>query len=299
MRSRRVPLAATGIVVVASGFGGCAQNPQQIAASHGKEYFPSSVYGAASRRVIADGQPVPRGGGKYLVGKPYTVAGQTYYPTESRATQVGFASWYGDAFHGRLTANGEIYDRDGFTAASPTMPIPSYVRVTNLRNDYSMVVRVNDRGPYASNRIMDVSRRVAESLDFKRYGTTKLKVVYLGPASLAGSDDTRLMATLHTGREEPTSEAAAIERPRIVAAIEPAPEPRQRRVQRPVVSVAVADPVPLRPRRPLDGAREREIARADPLPPARPMDLGTIPGAETPIRARPLRLHLARTHDDD
>ena len=293
--------------MVAAGFGGCAQSPQQIAASHGKEYFPSSVYGAASRRVIADGQPVPRGGGKYLVGKPYTVAGQTYYPNESRATQVGYASWYGDAFHGRLTANGEIYDRDAFTAASPTMPIPSYVRVTNLRNDYSMVVRVNDRGPYASNRIMDVSRRVAEALDFKRYGTTKLKVVYLGPASLAGSDDARLMATLRTGREAPTQVAAAPvvaapERARVIATAEPVADSRPRRSERRMVAATVVDPGSLRPRRSTD-SREREVARleprAEPLPPARPMDLGTIPGAEVPIRARPLRLHLARTHDDD
>lgn len=177
---------------------GCAQAPQtqQLAAGHGKEYFPSSVYGPASRRVVADGQPIPHGGGQYLVGKPYTVAGQTYYPSERAVRQVGLASWYGDAFHGRLTANGEVYDRDGFTAAHPTMPLPSYARVTNLRNHYTMVVRVNDRGPYHAGRIMDVSRRVAEALDFQRGGTAKIKVEYVGHASLAGSDDAKLYATL-------------------------------------------------------------------------------------------------------
>lgn len=193
----RPRVLAAGLLLSALGFGGCAQSPQQIAASsHGKEYFPSSVYGRASRRVIADGQPIPRGGGQYLVGKPYTVAGQTYVPSERHIVQVGLASWYGDAFHGRLTANGEIYDRDSFTAAHPTMPLPSYARVTNLSNHYSMIVRVNDRGPYAANRIMDVSRRVAEALDFQRNGTAKVKVEYVGAASLAGSDDTRLYATL-------------------------------------------------------------------------------------------------------
>lgn len=181
------------------GLGGCAQQPQQMAAAgHPKEYFPSSIYGPASRRVIADGEPVPRGGGQYLVGKPYTIAGQTYYPSERRVTQVGLASWYGDAFHGRLTANGEIYDRDSFTAAHPTMPLPSYARVTNLRNNASMIVRVNDRGPYHSNRVMDVSRRVAEALDIRRYGTAKVKVEWVARASLAGSDDARLASTLRT-----------------------------------------------------------------------------------------------------
>jgi len=221
----RVAAAVCGLATL--GFGGCAQSPQQIAAaSHGKEYFPSSIYGPASRRVIADGQPIPRGGGQYLVGRPYTVAGQTYYPSERRVVQVGNASWYGDAFHGRLTANGEIYDRDSFTAAHPTMPLPSYARVTNLRNNYSMIVRVNDRGPYASNRIMDVSRRVAEALDFKRYGTARIKVEYVARASLAGSDDAKLLATLRTDGPagwpgEPATMVAEARAPARVASLAP------------------------------------------------------------------------------
>lgn len=231
-------LGLLALAVAGLGFGGCSQRPQEVrVSSHGKEYFPSSVYGRASRRVVADGQPVPRGGGQYLVGKPYTIAGRTYYPTESRRTQVGNASWYGDAFHGRLTANGEIYDRDGFTAASPTMPLPSYARVTNLRNNSSMIVRVNDRGPYASDRIMDVSRRVAEALDFKRYGTAKLKVEYVGRASLAGSDDAKLYATLRTNgpaiwQRQPTMVAEA-EPPARVASLTPY-VPRAREDYQPV-----------------------------------------------------------------
>jgi rare lipoprotein A len=228
-----VKLAAAAFALAALGLGGCAQQPQQLAAaSHGKEYFPSSKYGAASRRVIVDGQPIPRGGGQYLVGKPYTVAGQTYYPSERRIVQVGNASWYGDAFHGRLTANGEIYDKNAFTAAHPTMPLPSYARVTNLRNNSSMIVRVNDRGPYASNRVMDVSGRVAEALDFKRYGTAKIKVEYVGRASLAGSDDARLFATLRTDGparwqgESPTMVAEAAPPARVASLAPYVPETR-------------------------------------------------------------------------
>ena len=99
-----------------------------------KEYFPSSIYGPASPRVVADGEPVPRGGGMYMLGKPYTIAGLTYYPSEKHYAAVGLASWYGDAFHGRRTAHGEVYDRDSISAAHPTLPLPSYARVTNLRN---------------------------------------------------------------------------------------------------------------------------------------------------------------------
>ncbi len=91
------------------------------------------------------------------------------------------ASWYGDAFHGRRTANGEVYDMRSLTAAHPTMPLPSYARVTNLSNGYSVIVRVNDRGPYHGGRVMDVSSRVADVLDFKSTGTAKIKVEYVGP----------------------------------------------------------------------------------------------------------------------
>lgn len=179
--------------------GGCADSAiQRLASGHSKEYFPSSIWGPASPRVVADGEPVPRGGGTYMVGKPYTIAGRTYYPSEKRYAATGLASWYGDAFHGRRTANGEVYDRDSVSAAHPTMPLPSYARVTNLRNHYSMIVRVNDRGPFASNRIMDVSRKTAEALDFRHTGTARVKVEYLGAASLAGSDDQLLLATLRT-----------------------------------------------------------------------------------------------------
>ncbi len=230
VQRRSRPFAALALLG-GLGLAGCAQQPQQIAAaSHSKEYFPSSVYGAASKRVVESG-PVPHGGGQYLVGRPYTIAGQTYYPSERKLVQVGNASWYGDAFHGRLTANGEIYDRDSFTAAHPTLPLPSYARVTNLRTNTSMIVRVNDRGPFAANRVMDVSRRVAEALDFRRTGTAKVKVEYVGRASLAGSDDAQLYATLRTNgpaqwhENEPTMVAAAQPPARVASLAPVAPAP--------------------------------------------------------------------------
>ena len=108
------------------------------------------------------------------------------------------ASWYGAAFHGRRTANGEVYDMASLSAAHPTMPLPSYARVTNLENGYSVIVRVNDRGPYHGGRVMDVSSRVADVLDMKAMGTAKVKVDYVGPAPMEGSDDSQLLASLRT-----------------------------------------------------------------------------------------------------
>jgi rare lipoprotein A len=152
---------------------------------------------AASPRVIAFGQPVPKGGGRYSVGRPYVVAGRTYVPTEDpHYKAVGMASWYGDDFHGRRTANGEIFDMNSISAASPVLPLPSYVRVTNLQNHRSLIVRVNDRGPYHGDRVIDVSGRAAQLLDFRNNGLAHVKVEYVGRAPLQGSDDRQLVATL-------------------------------------------------------------------------------------------------------
>ena len=175
------------------------QPTARMSYSHGHEHFAQSKYGHASRKVVADGERVPRGGGQYLVGRPYMVAGHRYYPAENPSyTAVGMASWYGAAFHGRRTANGEIYDMASLSAAHPTMPLPSYARVTNLGNGYSVIVRVNDRGPYHAGRVTDVSSRVADVLDMKAMGTAKVKIDYVGPAPIEGSDDSQLLATLRT-----------------------------------------------------------------------------------------------------
>jgi rare lipoprotein A len=151
----------------------------------------------ASPRVVGLGQPVPKGGGRYSVGKPYTVAGRVYVPAEDpNYHATGTASWYGDDFHGRLTANGEVFDMESITAAHPTMPLPSYARVTNLETHKSLVVRVNDRGPYHGNRVIDVSVKAAKLLGFHDNGLAKVAVDYVGRAPLEGSDDRQLMATL-------------------------------------------------------------------------------------------------------
>jgi rare lipoprotein A len=160
---------------------------------------------SASPRVVEPGEPVPKGGGTYRVGKPYMVAGRMYVPEENLNYRAeGLASWYGDDFHGRLTANGEVFDMESLTAAHPTLPIPSYARVTNLKNGKSVIVRVNDRGPYHGNRLMDVSNRAAELLEFKHHGVAKVRVEYVGRAPLEGSDDRQLVATLRTGEPAPS-----------------------------------------------------------------------------------------------
>ena len=140
-------------------------------------------------RVIPLGQPVPKGGGSYQIGKPYEVVGLWFTPREDPSyDRVGTASWYGELFHGRRTANGEIYDMDRLSAAHPTLPLPIYARVTNLNNGRTIVVRINDRGPYARDRIIDLSRRSAELLGFRNHGTATVRVRYLGRAPLSGDD---------------------------------------------------------------------------------------------------------------
>jgi rare lipoprotein A len=176
-------------------------------ASSGK--FASKVdpkYGVSSSpRVVAMGEPVPKGGGTYRVGKPYTVGGRVYVPEDDPNYRAeGMASWYGDDFHGRLTANGEVFDMTSLTAAHPTLPIPSYARVTNLSNGKSLIVRVNDRGPYHGNRLIDVSNKAAELLDFKGNGVARVRVEYVARAPLEGSDDRQLVATLRTGVPAPS-----------------------------------------------------------------------------------------------
>ncbi len=132
-----------------------------------------------------------------------------YYPDDPSHSETGIASWYGSAFHGRLTANGEVYDVNGITAAHPTMPLPSYARVTNLSNGRSIVVRVNDRGPYHADRIIDLSSRVADMLAMKGQGTGRVKVQYVGPARMDGLDENTLLASYRIGGGNDTMIAAA------------------------------------------------------------------------------------------
>jgi rare lipoprotein A len=176
--------------------------------------------------------------GLVLLGAAGSAAGQPPDTTErlvkaNAYSAVGWASWYGREFHGRRTADGERFDMDGLTAAHKTMPLPCYARVTNLRNGRSMIVRVNDRGPFVADRLIDVSARVANLLDFQGTGVTKVKVEYVGMAPMGGGDGPALLASLKT-RDSPDDGVSVFAPTRpVVAAIAP-PRP----------AVAIVKPAP-------------------------------------------------------
>jgi rare lipoprotein A len=131
---------------------------------------------------------VPTNAGVYKIGQPYQVDNIWYYPREQPDyDETGIASWYGPTFYGHHTANGEMYDGGALTAAHKTLPMPVNVRVTNLENGKSLIVRVNDRGPYARGRIIDLSKRAAELLDVVETGTARVRVTYLGRADINGA----------------------------------------------------------------------------------------------------------------
>jgi rare lipoprotein A len=168
--------------------GGCAET--QLA-THAIKKGNRELYGQPMQDVQL--QPVsapatapvsPRSYSLYKVGDPYQIDGTWYYPKEDYSySETGIASWYGDEFHGKPTANGEPYDQHTVSAAHRTLPLPSMVRVTNLENGRSMVVRINDRGPFARGRIIDMSRRGAEALGFYGQGTAKVRVEVLAAES--------------------------------------------------------------------------------------------------------------------
>ncbi len=186
---RLVALAALIAPVIAACGGGVGATVKRAAFG--------SEYGAVSPRVTNDPNP-PKGGGRYQVGRPYTVRGNTYVPREQPDyADSGEASWYGSDFHGRRTANGEIFSANAITGAHPTLPLPSYVRVTNTDNGRSVVVRVNDRGPYIHGRIMDLSYKAADILGYVNKGTGNIAVSYVGPAPLNGDDTRMLMASIN------------------------------------------------------------------------------------------------------
>lgn len=123
----------------------------------------------------------------YKIGAPYKIGGQWYHPAEAPDYDArGQASWYGPKFHGLRTANGEIFDMYAMTAAHPTLPLPSVARVTNLENGRTTLVRLNDRGPFARGRIIDLSMAAADALGFKQSGVAEVRVEYVGPARLSG-----------------------------------------------------------------------------------------------------------------
>jgi len=181
-----LPLAACGF-----GFVGTGATVKRAA-------FSSKEYGVTASPRVTNSPNPRRGGGRYLLGKPYTVRGQVYVPREQPdLVEQGTASWYGSDFHGRLTANGEIFSANAITGAHPTLPIPSYVRVTNLENGRSLLVRVNDRGPYLHGRVIDLSHRAAELLGYVNDGSTRVQVNYVAPAPLEGDDTRMLLASFN------------------------------------------------------------------------------------------------------
>ena len=236
---------------------------------------------SSSARVVEPGDPVPKGGGVYRVGKPYTIAGREYVPQEDiNYSAVGMASFYGNQFHGRYTANGEVFDMNSISAAHPTLPLPSYVRVTNMANRRSIVVRVNDRGPYVGDRIIDLSAQTAKLLGFHGHGLAKVKVDYVGRAPMAGSDDRKLMATLREGAPAEAPVQVASNRPYAPAFFD----------SRPMTQVTSNDvpPPPARPYRLGESASELPAAAA-PRAPTVELAATTRPQARESF-ARPARV---------
>jgi rare lipoprotein A len=163
---------------------GCSTTSPTSSSRYNRDYGVS-----ASERVIRPGDPVPKGGGSYKVGSPYLVGKRWYMPREEPDyDRVGIASWYGADFHGRKTANGEVYDMGALTAAHPTLPLPSYAYVTNMDTGRTLLVRINDRGPYANDRIIDLSQTAARLLGFEGRGLARARVRYAGPAPVDGDD---------------------------------------------------------------------------------------------------------------
>ncbi len=142
----------------------------------------------------------------YKVGNPYEVAGVWYYPSEDYGyRETGIASWYGPGFHGKRTANGEVYDMNAMTAAHKTLPMPSVVRVTNLENGRTIKVRINDRGPFVEGRIIDLSRRAAQLLDVERAGVARVRVELIPEDTL-----TLRNLALDAGGQPPLSEMPGV-----------------------------------------------------------------------------------------
>jgi rare lipoprotein A len=165
---------------------GCSSK-SPIKSGAGKNRFGESLAGFEGKGspYYSGKGPIPRGGGRYHVGKPYQVAGKWFTPKEQpNYDRKGSASWYGEAFHRRKTSNGEWFDMNMLTAAHPTLPLPSYARVTNLETGKAIVVRINDRGPFVGTRIIDLSKRSAAALDFKNKGKATVRVQWIGNAPI-------------------------------------------------------------------------------------------------------------------
>lgn len=199
----------------------------------------AGLFGCAS-----DKPPGAVGGGGYKIGNPYQIAGVWYYPKEDPFyDETGIASWYGQDFHGKATANGERYDMEALTAAHRTLPMPVIVRVTNLENGRSVRLRVNDRGPYARGRIIDVSRRAATLLGFHGNGTARVRVQFEGRAEVGAAppqDDSEIAAASSSIKAAPLSSVASSE-------LAPPPGAASATARPPASDVRVASSVAMAP----------------------------------------------------
>jgi len=204
---------------------------------------------APAQQAAASPDPVEAGAQPWLererVGPPYQANGRWYVPTpEPGYEQVGEGSWYGPNFHGLRTANGEVYDQEGLTAAHPTLPLNSLVQVTNLENGREIIVRINDRGPFVGERLIDLTRAGAEILGFERAGHARVHVRYLGPAprrvNADGASAPASAPALEPARvDAPAGDLAGGPMSLVPERVEPAPQWRAPEVQ----AVSYARPV--------------------------------------------------------
>jgi rare lipoprotein A len=184
-QARRLMLVTSAAALTAA----CSSDPPvRTVGGVSRSVFSEDEYGVRTSPRVASVN-VPKGGGGYKLGSPYKVAGRWYVPREDPNYEAyGVASWYGADFHGRRTANGEVFDANALTAAHPTMPLPCYAYVTNLDNGRTVLVRVNDRGPYVNDRIIDMSYAAAKQLGYTSRGRARVRVRYAGRAPLNGDD---------------------------------------------------------------------------------------------------------------
>ncbi|WP_075189834.1 septal ring lytic transglycosylase RlpA family protein [Maricaulis sp. W15] len=225
MRKWRLLLAALGLSLVAA----CSSTPDNLRRYSGRgpttasagQWQPATNTATRASAPVSTRGLIAASSDHQKVGRAYTVAGRTYQPRRDDSyDQTGIASWYGPNFHGRPTANGEIFDQHAMTAAHTTLPIPSIVEVTNLENGRSVIVRLNDRGPFVDNRLIDLSRAAATELDYIGTGLAHVRVRYLGPAHEAGAPPNRV----YQANADPTPTRVPAQMPVTtqVAAVEPA-----------------------------------------------------------------------------
>ncbi|MBV6657702.1 MAG: septal ring lytic transglycosylase RlpA family protein [Devosiaceae bacterium] len=276
------------VALCALALAGCASFGGETTASTsrgGGDGIDDSRLGVAASPLVATrNSDIPRGGGRDQIGRPYTIAGVTYRPhADPDYDRTGMASWYGPGFHGRLTANGEVYDQYALSAAHPTLPLPSYVRVTNLSNDHSVVVRVNDRGPFSNNRIIDLSQRAADVLDMRNQGVARVRVEYMDRAPLHGQDVEWLEASIRVPGRRITNDSVVLAQAPVVAPT-PAPATPQRPVRPVGPTPTIANALVSSPILASTQAQGAPLSLAPPsrTPTFAPAAPGTVPGAPIP-----------------